>query len=327
MNQLIVGDCLEWMRQQLQAVADMWLTSPPYEDARLYTPLEFKLKGMEWVDWCIPRIVEACRVTRGLGFFNAAGKVRQWKYHPVVEWLVTELTKNHGIVCGPSPYVFARVGIPGSGQAHYHRRDWEPVYCFAMPENVPPTWSDNTACGHPPKWAPGGAMSHRLSDGTRRNQWGGNATNAKNGRGKDGVEKKTPPRPSHIVSTKGDESYTPPVLANPGNVIEEKYTAKQVEQLLEEHGDILRLKVGGGLMGSDLAHENEAPFPEALAEFFIKSYCPPGGVAMDFCAGSGTVAAVAARLGRRYVAIDARESQIEIVRRRLLEGIALDLGA
>ena len=23
-------------------------------------------------------------------------------------------------------------------------------------------WSDNTACGHPPKWAPGGEMSHRL---------------------------------------------------------------------------------------------------------------------------------------------------------------------
>ena len=56
---------------------------------------------------------------------------------------------------------------------------------------------------------------------------------------------------------KEKRGYVAPKKANPGNVI--------------------HLKVGGGLMGSDLAHENEAPFPEALAEFFIKSFCPPGG--------------------------------------------------
>lgn len=72
-------------------------------------------------------------------------------------------------------------------------------------------------------------------------------------------------------------------------------------------------------MGSKLAHENEAPFPESLANFFIRSYCPPDGTALDFCCGSGTVCAVAARLGRGFIGIDARESQIELTKRRLAE--------
>lgn len=72
-------------------------------------------------------------------------------------------------------------------------------------------------------------------------------------------------------------------------------------------------------MGSDLAHENEAPFPEALAEFFIKSFCPPGGTVLDPFGGSGTVGAVAERLGRNAILIDLRESQVELAGRRMEE--------
>lgn len=90
-----------------------------------------------------------------------------------------------------------------------------------------------------------------------------------------------------------------PVISNPGNVI--------------------HMKVGGGLMGSKLAHENEAPYPEKLAEFFILSFCPPGGTVLDPFGGSGTTAAVAKRLGRNSISIDVRESQCELVGRRLQE--------
>ena len=121
-HQIFTSDCLEWVQRQPDKLVNLTVTSPPYEDARTYG-IGFKLKGQDWVDWCIPRIVELCRVTEGLVIFNAAGKVRDWKYSPVIEWLVADLTRNHGIVCGPSPYVFARVGIPGSGSKHYHRRD------------------------------------------------------------------------------------------------------------------------------------------------------------------------------------------------------------
>lgn len=94
------------------------------------------------------------------------------------------------------------------------------------------------------------------------------------------------------------KAYKPPALSNPGNVI--------------DCG-----AAGGGNMGHKLCHENEAPFSEKIAEFFIESFCPPGGLVLDPFAGSGTTLAVAQRLGRRYIGFDIRESQIELCRRRL----------
>ena len=304
--ELICGDCLDVMRSFSEPIADVTITSPPYEDARTYG-INFKLKGQTWVDWCVPRVIEMCRVTDGLVFFNAAGKRRDWKYSPVVEWLVTELTKNCGIVCGPAPYVFHRIGIPGSGSGKYHRRDWEPVYVFARPECVPPKWTDNTAMGHKPKWGPGGEMSNRLSNGSRVNQWGP-TSNTGAGRKRNGALKNGGHRPSHVYAdrlhtkTKANgemevQGYSVPAIADPGNVI--------------------RCIVGGGHMGSKISHENEACFPEELPEFFIRSYCPPNGRVFDPCMGSGTTAAVAVRTGRRFIGCDIRQSEIEKTRRRL----------
>jgi len=55
----------------------------------------------------------------------------------------------------------------------------------------------------------------------------------------------------------------------------------------------------------------------SLAEFFIRSYCPPDGTVLDPFAGSGTVTAVAERTGRNSIAVDVRESQTDLIRRRL----------
>ena len=99
--------------------------------------------------------------------------------------------------------------------------------------------------------------------------------------------------------------YRKPKLANPGNVIQ--------------------CAVGGGLMGHKLAHEGEAPFSEKLAEFFVKSFCPPGGTVLDPFSGSGTTAAVAVKNGRNAIAFDIRESQIDLTTRRLRD-VVLDEG-
>lgn len=350
--QLIHGDCLEMIRDLPTDSIDLTFTSPPYTDQRTYG-IGFKLSGQGWVDWCIPRIIEMCRVTNGLVFFNAAGPVKQFQYQTVMEWLVADLTRLHGIVCGPAPYVFHRVGIPGSGGPHYHRRDWEPVYAFAKPASLPPKWSDNTATGHPPKWAPGGEMSSRKKDGSRVNQCGhsldSGATNVDEGgvvrsggkrpsyrsalgfmhpAGGNKEKKDDTPRPSHKGrgaatsghkegDTKTEEGYDAPAIANSGNKIMQTYTATEVQKLLGEANDIRLLKVGGGQMGSDLAHDNEAPFPEELPRFFIVSFCPPGGTVLDPMAGSGTVISVAVQEGRNAIGCDIRESQIELMRKRL----------
>jgi DNA modification methylase len=50
-----------------------------------------------------------------------------------------------------------------------------------------------------------------------------------------------------------------------------------------------------------------APFPEQLIERLVKFYSYRGNVVLDMFGGTGTVAAVARRLGRHYVHIDASE--------------------
>lgn len=325
---LILGDCLLELKKMETDSVDLVFCSPPYEAARTYG-IDFALKGQAWVDWSVERYVECVRVCRGLVAWVVEGQTRQFAYSAAPVLLAADLHRR-GIKLRKPP-VFHRVGIPGSGGPDWLRNDYEFIVC-ASKGKLP--WSDNTAMGHPPKWAPGGEMSHMLTDGTRRNQWGA-ASSAKGMGAKDKNGKARPTnRPSHVVETvksmrekatspkcvalvngelpkgsklhtKNDgeemrtQCYTPPVRANPGNVI--------------------RLIVGGGVMGSKLCHENEAPFPEKLAEFFVKSFCPEGGTVLDPFCGSGTTLAVASQCNRNSIGIDIRESQIHLSKRRLDE--------
>ncbi|GAA3583481.1 site-specific DNA-methyltransferase [Klugiella xanthotipulae] len=59
--------------------------------------------------------------------------------------------------------------------------------------------------------------------------------------------------------------------------------------------------------------------PEALLERIIGSSCPPGGLVADFFCGSGTTAAVAERLGRRWVTSDIGKPATMITRKRLVD--------
>lgn len=107
------------------------------------------------------------------------------------------------------------------------------------------------------------------------------------------------PRLQREGDVRRERTYKPPAKANPGNIV--------------------RCHGGGGHMGSKLAHLNEAPFPESLVEFFILSFCPPGGTVLDPFVGSGTTLAVAKRLGRQFIGIDVRESQVDLSQRRIQE--------
>jgi site-specific DNA-methyltransferase (adenine-specific) len=69
-------------------------------------------------------------------------------------------------------------------------------------------------------------------------------------------------------------------------------------------------------MGHELAHENEAPFPLGLAEFFVKSFAPAGGIVCDPFSGSGTTCHAALANGRKFVGCDLRESQVSLSKRR-----------
>ncbi|MCW2953087.1 MAG: methylase domain protein [Conexibacter sp.] len=57
--------------------------------------------------------------------------------------------------------------------------------------------------------------------------------------------------------------------------------------------------------------------PEGIVRRMVAASCRPGGWCLDPFAGSGTLGAVAAKLGRRYVLIDANPEAVDVMRRRL----------
>jgi site-specific DNA-methyltransferase (adenine-specific) len=63
--------------------------------------------------------------------------------------------------------------------------------------------------------------------------------------------------------------------------------------------------------------ENETQKPEGIVRPLVRFSVPPGGSLLDPCAGSGTMLAVARELGIRSVGIEIRESQCELIVRRL----------
>jgi site-specific DNA-methyltransferase (adenine-specific) len=57
--------------------------------------------------------------------------------------------------------------------------------------------------------------------------------------------------------------------------------------------------------------------PEGVLRRIVQASTRPGDWCLDFFAGSGTLGAVAAKLGRRYVLIDSNPQAVEIMRARL----------
>lgn len=283
------GDCVQAMDALPEGCADLLFCSPPYVDARLYREggqdLGIARGPAEWVAWMLTVCRSARRVCKGLCAFVVEGRTEGYRYDCTPFLLVADLHREGFNL--RKPPVYRRSGIPGSGGPDWLRNDYEPVVCFTPPGRLP--WSDNTAYGHRPKFPVGGAMSNRTPDGRRVNAAVGQPLTDGRLRGR---------------ATRGYKNgdavggaYAPPEKANPGNVID--------------------CQVGGGRIGSDLAHENEAPFPESLAEFFVLSFCPPGGVVLDIFSGSGTTVAMALRHGRRGIGFDLRQSQVDLSRRRV----------
>lgn len=281
---LVQGDCLEVMLGMADDSVDLVFTSPPYEAARTYG-INFTLKGEEWVWWAYERFVQCLRVCKGLVCWVVDGQTRNFRWSGTPHLLAADLIRAG--YWARRDCVYHRVGIPGSGGPDYFRGDTEFVLVFQRVSGKLP-WSENTACGEPCKWGVGGAMSNRTSDGQRRN--------AKTGTRLKKLHTKREPN-----GKMRQQQYEPPELANPGNVI--------------------HCKVGGGRMGSDLAHETEAPFPESLVKRFVLSFCPPGGTVLDPFCGSGTTGAICRQTRRQFMGIDIRESQIVLSERRIRQNL------
>jgi hypothetical protein len=291
------ADGLDFLRALPEGSCDLVLGSPPYEAQRTYA-IDFDRKGQAWVDWMVEVFRAASRACKGLVCMVVEGATKGYRWSATPALLMADLHRAGFNL--RKPPLYHRVGVPGSGGPDWLRNDYEFCVCVSRPGKLP--WSDNTAMGHAPKWAPGGEMSHRVSSGARVNQWGGHKGSSQQRR-RDGT-KQPPGRPSHrsahgVGDTANGGVYEPPAIANPGNVI--------------------HCNVGGNQMGDPLCHQNEAPFPEKLCEFFVRSFAPVNGLVLDPFAGSGTTLAVARRWRRRSLGCDVRESQVALARRRVAE--------
>ena len=307
MNKLICGDSLKVIAEMPNDSADLVFGSPPYEDARTYG-IDFKLKGQEWVDWMVEIYKESIRISKGLVAFVVQGRTRKFKWSCTPALLIADLHRAGFNVRNPP--IYNRSGIPGSGGPDWLRSNYEWIVCVSKPGRL--VWSDNTACGTSPLYRVGGKMSHRNKDGERANQGSKNRTSHKryvqdgeNYTGKETIGNKTIEHKKEIPSwfregmyTGKQNKYRIPKISNPGNII--------------------KCKVGGGHLGSKFAHENEAPFPLKLAEFFIKSFCPPNGITLDPFCGSSTTGHACVLNNRNYIGIDCRQSQIKLSRKRIV---------
>jgi hypothetical protein len=255
---------------------DLIFGSPPYCDARTYG-INAQRGCQEWIDWMLVVTRECLRVSKGAVVWVLGGVTRERTYWPAPEGLMYRWWFEGGSMYRPCYWY--RPGIPGSGQDQWFKAVIEYACCFKRQGTLP--WTDNLACGHKPRYGPGGKLSHRRQNGTRIPFFKGQTRRTRDGIRGDGVAR----RPA-------------PVLSNPGTFV--------------------RGHSGGGHLGHGLAHENEAPFPEYLAERFVLSLCPPGGIVLDPFSGSGTTVDVANKHGRIGIGMDLRLSQCGLGTRRLL---------
>ena len=81
--------------------------------------------------------------------------------------------------------------------------------------------------------------------------------------------------------------------------------------------DLKSLSGLGAIVAERIDYDTQKP--EALLERIIRASCPENGLVADFNGGSGTTAAVAEKLGRRWITTDLGKPACMIMRKRLID--------
>jgi hypothetical protein len=277
------------------ASVDLVIGSPPYTTARAYLEDGRDLgiaRGLgPWVSWMLHVTAEALRVSRGAVLWVAAGVTRDRNYWPACEALMADWAR-YGV--GSGEYLDG-LELPRLRPAECHA--YRPCYWHRV--GIPGSGGDQWFRADveyvmafkrpgPLPWAENTAMGH-----TPTYQSGGAATH----RLPDGSRVSMCHNKKKPNGTIERQEYIKPEIANPGN--------------------LFHTVGGGGALGHALAFASEAPFPEAVPEFFIRSLAPPGGTVLDPFSGSGSTLAAAHRAGRRGIGLDLRPSQARLAMQRL----------
>jgi DNA modification methylase len=106
----------------------------------------------------------------------------------------------------------------------------------------------------------------------------------------------------------------------PGGKGHSKNKLRRVDEILAEGkavSDVWQIGIISSSSGERVDYPTQKP--EALLERIIKTSSNPDDLVADFFGGSGTTAAVAEKLGRRWITCDFGKVAIQVIRARLVE--------
>ena len=102
------------------------------------------------------------------------------------------------------------------------------------------------------------------------------------------------------------------------NSIREKYYLSEREKKGKQVSNIWEDISGNALRYSNEGLDYPTQKPEALIERIVNATSSGGDLVADFFCGSGTTAAVAEKLGRKWIATDLGKFAIHTTRKRLI---------
>lgn len=97
-------------------------------------------------------------------------------------------------------------------------------------------------------------------------------------------------------------------------------TSARMRGRMKKSTDVIDIPSINNMAAERVGYPNQKPL--ALLALLVNACCPPGGVVLDPCCGSGTTLVAAAQSGRRFVGIDSSEAAVTLAQRRLEEAAA-----
>lgn len=94
-------------------------------------------------------------------------------------------------------------------------------------------------------------------------------------------------------------------------------TSNRMRGLTKKATDVLDIPSINNMAGERCGYPTQKPL--ALLDLLVRACCPPGGLVVDPCCGSGTTLVAAVRAGRGAVGVDASVDAVEAARRRVAE--------
>jgi len=95
-------------------------------------------------------------------------------------------------------------------------------------------------------------------------------------------------------------------------------TSRRLRGQMKKATDVLDIPSINNMARERTGYPSQKPI--ALLDVLVRACCPPGGLVLDPCCGSGTTLVAAARTGRRAIGFDRSDRAVACARERLRSG-------